>query len=372
VRAKVSENVVLFWKGGRLVCDNFAAHRQLALSPAAEPLLRQFSDWRDIGSLGSTELDKENTVALQPLVEQLLKAGILIEEGSEEHLLEEKLGVWDELRRSTRYFHCSVRTLKDTDFIPSEDDGRRLEDKSRREPAPPIYKEYAGAERVALPEPIGSDRGAPLEVDFREVLLRRRTCRDFDRDKPVSLEKLSSLLYYVAGATHIGHAAGTGDVLLKTSPSAGARHSIEVYPCVLNVEGIHPGFYHYSVKGHELELLVDEDPHGRLPKLCGDQYWTEQAGVIFFYVSLVERPRWKYPSPRVYRDICIDLGHLSQTFYLVSAWLGLGAFFTGALRDEALEGELGLNWTEEVVLGANGAGLPLSMARAEGPVRAHP
>lgn len=57
---------------------------------------------------------------------------------------------------------------------------------------------------------------------------------------------------------------------------------------------------------------------------------------------------------------------MSQTFYLVSAWLGLGA-----LREESLEKELGLDWTEEIVLGANGAGATDSKSRAAGTFRPH-
>jgi len=373
VRVKVSENLVLFWKGGRLICDNFVTHEQHALSQSAEPLLRWFSDWRDVSSADEISPNGSSNAVSSSMVREMIDAGILIEEGSEAHQLESKLEDWDTFRRATRYFHCSVRTLEDTHFLPLAEDARRLLKKAQRHPAPPLYKEHPDARRVPLPEPVRIDDGSKAhDDDFLRVLLRRRTSRDFDPGRPVALEQLASLLYYVAGATHVGHSVGTGDVLLKTSPSAGARHSIEVYPCILNVQGVAAGFYHYSVRTHELELLAETEPHERVPALCGDQDWTGQAGAIFFYTAIMERPRWKYPSPRVYRDVCIDLGHLSQTFYLVSAWLGLGAFFTGALREEPVEKELGVDWTEEIVLGASGVGVALSEARAVGRLRAHP
>jgi nitroreductase len=86
---------------------------------------------------------------------------------------------------------------------------------------------------------------------------------------------------------------------------------------------------------------------------------------------MVERSMWKYQTPRYYRAMCMELGHFSQTFYLVSTWLGLGAFFVGALREEPVEKEVGLDWTREIVLGANGAGAADLGARAAGPVRPH-
>src|SRR5699024_12644784 len=54
--------------------------------------------------------------------------------------------------------------------------------------------------------------------------------------------------------------------------------------------------------------------------------------------------------------IYMDVGHLSQTFYLVSNWMNLGAFFVGALRDEVVENFLGINPYQEIVIGASGIG----------------
>ncbi len=370
---KVSENVVLYWKEGKLVCDDFVAHQQYALSRQAEPLLRWFAEWKDIESLSALESDDLQNGSFEGLALQLLKAGVLIAEGSEEHRLENKLDAWDTWRRSSRYFHCSSRTLESTDFLLLEEDGDRLREKAQHNPAPPLYKECPVSRRIALSHPEFDGVGDANHDSFVEVLLRRRTSRSFEQDRPISLNHLSSILHYVAGATHVGHSAGTGDVLLKTSPSGGARHPIEVYPCVLNVEGIESGVYHYSVKHHALELISeDDDLHNQMPRMCGDQDWTGQAAVVFFYTAVIDRPRWKYQSPRIYRAMCMDLGHLSQTFYLVAAWLGLGAFFIGALREESVEGELNLDWTEEIVLGANGVGAAKnSQVRAEGPIRPH-
>lgn len=84
-----------------------------------------------------------------------------------------------------------------------------------------------------------------------------------------------------------------------------------------------------------------------------------------FYTGVIERPMWKYPTPRLYRFIMTDLGHLSQSFYLLATRLDLNAFFVGALREQAVEEELGVDWTREIVLCASGLGLatPDGLAR---------
>jgi SagB-type dehydrogenase family enzyme len=358
VRIKVSENVVLYWRKGKLVCDDFVAHEQRALSPAAEPLLRWFSEWKDLDSL-SMIADGDDHARLEALTLQLLDAGILLTEGSNAHRTEQALERWDAWGVSAKHFHFSSRNLKSTRFLDVADDIRRLDDKAKRYPPPPIYKDYPDAKRVGLAKPVDRVRehAGDGPQGFVEVLLRRRTSRTLDAREAITSDQLSELLVYAGGATRVVDGVGKGRVLLKTSPSGGARHAIELYPCVLNVEGVPRGFYHYSVRDHVLELVAPRDFRDLVSSMCGGQEYVATAGVVVFYAAVVEREMWKYETARAYRVLMMDLGHLSQTFYLVAAWLGLGAFFTGALRDQLVEEVLGLDWTEELILGASGAGI---------------
>lgn len=359
MRVKVSENTVLYWKRGQLICDDFVAHEQHALTQDAEFLLRWFGKWKDADSLYELALEGHSVPKLQALTHQLLDAGVLIAEGSEAHNLEDRLDSWDEWRRSTKYFHYSNRTLATTDFVPDEEDGQRLNDKAKVLPAPPLYKEYPDSEKVPLPvpRPAYEEEVVTRADGIIDLLVRRRTCRDYDPDKAITLGQLSTMLLYTCGAVGLARAAGIGKVLMKTCPSGGSRHPIEVYPCVMNVEGVEPGIYHYSVKEHELELVSQTDPRDRMSEMCGDQAWTADSSVVLFYTAMIERPMWKYPTPRLYRFIMTDLGHLSQSFYLLATWQNLDAFFVGALREQAVEEELGVDWTQEIVLGASGLGL---------------
>jgi SagB-type dehydrogenase family enzyme len=68
---------------------------------------------------------------------------------------------------------------------------------------------------------------------------------------------------------------------------------------------------------------------------------------------------WKYSTPRTYRMLHLDVGHLSQTFYLLAAALGLGMTFTAAIRDERLEDLLGIDAARELVMGCSVIGARL-------------
>ena len=52
----------------------------------------------------------------------------------------------------------------------------------------------------------------------------------------------------------------------------------------------------------------------------------------------------------------MDVAHLSQTFYLICAHFGLGAFFTAAVNSENIENDLGIDGYNEGVLAISGCG----------------
>jgi len=82
------------------------------------------------------------------------------------------------------------------------------------------------------------------------------------------------------------------------------------------------------------------------------------------------RPQWKYQSPRAYRAVLIDAGHLCQTFCLVATWLGLAPFCSMALADSRIEGDIGIDGISESVLYAAGVGtLPRGLKWAPWPAR---
>ena len=90
--------------------------------------------------------------------------------------------------------------------------------------------------------------------------------------------------------------------------------------------------------------------------MLGGQTWFKDAAAVFFMTAVFAREQWRYSSPRAYRAVLIDAGHLCQTFCLVATWLELAPFCTMALADSTIERALGIDGISESVIYAAGVG----------------
>src|SRR5262249_12062179 len=152
----------------------------------------------------------------------------------------------------------------------------RLAEQARSRPMPSATKTYAGAEHVTLPR-------SPARNSFAGVLRARRTWRRFGAEA-VPLESLATLLDLSAGIQEWAQADGEGLVPLKTSPSGGARHPIEVYVAARSVCGLSPGFYHYASERHELDRLDGDLPP--FDELLPTQWWYREAAAVVLLTAV--------------------------------------------------------------------------------------
>ena len=145
-------------------------------------------------------------------------------------------------------------------------------------------------------------------------------------------------------------------IVLKTSPSGGATHPIEVYVAAFAIAGLPRGIYHYDATRHALTRVRTVrsgfDPTRYLP----NQPWYRGAAALFLMTAVVGRELWKYPTARAYRAMLIDAGHLTQTYCLVATVIGLGPFCSMALDDSRIEQDLGIDGVSEIALYAAGVG----------------
>ena len=221
----------------------------------------------------------------------------------------------------------------------------------RERPQPALIKRYRRADRIPLP-----DAGLSLNSEFLRVLLGRRTVRQFGRGQ-ISLEQLSILLWLTWGVTGRLRWPNLGELLLKTSPSGGARHPIESYCWSLRVTGLPRGIYHYRGDTHHLERLHNGASSARVAELCARQEWVADCAALFVMTAVLPRVMWRYHFSRAYRTVLLEAGHFCQTFCLVATWLGLAPFCTAALVDPEIEADLGLDGSTESVLYAAGVGV---------------
>jgi SagB-type dehydrogenase family enzyme len=347
-RVRRARSLVLFWEGQTVVLHNYLSNRRSALAAELLPALGALDDYTDQDAVaGQFGL---GVSAGAELIGRLLEQDILIEERSDLAVRDECLDRLWRWGQDARFLHFSTQQLRFAYDAGTEE--RRLRALVAESPPPEPHKRLAA-------------RGVPLmptldrQGELFEVLRSRRTRRLFSR-KPLSLADFSALTQWTWGQTHELESPLLGRYLLKTSPSGGARHSIEVYPLCLRVEGVPPGLYHYSVARHDLELVRPGQFSELAVELCGAQVWVQDAAVVFFMTAIVERSMWKYRSSHAYRVLHLDAGHLGQTFHLVCTMLGLAPFTTTAMDAAGIEAALGLDGISEIALYTAATGYPRS------------
>ncbi len=180
---------------------------------------------------------------------------------------------------------------------------------------------------IALPAP---SRDGDVAVE--RALALRRSLRDFAPGRlPVSA--VSQLLWAAQGVTD-----PTG---LRTAPSAGALHPLEVRLVAGAVSGVPPGVYRYDPRQHRLVLTSEGDRRDAIVEASLGQDWMAKAPAILVITGVYERSARKYGT-RAARYVHMEAGHAAQNVYLQAAAMGLGTTMVGAFRDADLARSLGL------------------------------
>lgn len=339
---KRSAHLVLYWRDDELVLHNYAVDRTVAAQPLLIEVLEQFRTWKLLEHyLDSVSANARE--ALFGLIQLMTRDRWLWQRGEPLLARECAMSAWGAWNPAAGFFHVAT---KDAEIVGLDDLLPRLRVKAVSSPMPPPVKTYPDAARVPLPRP--STRGS-----FARVLRDRRTWRRFGSE-PVELTSLATLLDLSAGIQEWVDAEGEGPVPLKTSPSGGARHPIEVYVAARHIRDLAPGVYHFASARHELERLST----AVLPfdQLLPEQWWYRDAAAVVLFTAVFERTRWRYQGPRAYRAVLLEAGHVCQTFCLTATWLGLAPFCSMALADSTIERALNIDGVSESVLYAAGVG----------------
>jgi SagB-type dehydrogenase family enzyme len=159
---------------------------------------------------------------------------------------------------------------------------------------------------------------------FEANLRARRSVREFS-STPLSLATVGQLLWAAQGVTS---AAGE-----RTAPSAGALYPLEIYLVAGNVDGITPGVYRYTPRGHALRFHLGGDRRRELARAALGQSAIAGAAAILVIVAVYGRTSAKYGS-RAKRYVHIEVGHVGQNVYLQAHSLGLGTVIIGAFADD--------------------------------------
>jgi SagB-type dehydrogenase family enzyme len=341
VRFRRSPHLVSYWKEGALAVRNYETGITVLVPPLAVQLLDLFDDWQPasvVAPLGLSVADAKRALGD-------LENATLLQRSNGTTRRASAMDMWQPWNPAAGFFHMSTRDVR---FLDPIETSKALRRKARTIPPPAPIKRYPGARRYQLPR-IRSDG------EFARVLLERRTWRQFAK-RAVALNDLAALLGLTGGIQQWVSLRGQGDLALKTSPSGGARHPIELYVCARRVDGLPSGLYHYDGSRHRLNLLTAHSRRVRVQRYLPTQFWYEGAAVLVFFTAVTSRYLWKYTYARAYRALLIEAGHQCQTFCLVATSLGLAPFCSMALADSRIEQDLGLDGVSESVLYAAGVG----------------
>ena len=192
-----------------------------------------------------------------------------------------------------------------------------------------------------------SDSDSP---PFYEVLEKRRSLREYG-EQPITLEQLGEFLFRSAAVRTVGKGKEYAP-LLRTTPSGGACHPIEIYPLIAHCSGASPGLYRYEREQHALSLLAPLSKE--MEKLLSSPNSMLQGGatvqILFIFTARFGRTLWKYER-MAYAAILKDVGALMQTMYLVATAMGLAPCANGGGDSDLFEKVSGLDYFEEGAVG---------------------
>ena len=337
-----SPHVVTFWQSGEHLIFNYATGVVVRGSSLAMEVLDGLGKWKTWASL-SRNRSREEQRLLRRLVNLMVRR-TFVTRSDEPREVDEKLSAWRTWNPAAGFFHFATKDVRYRSAVVETSAATRKEGRTLRAPAPLKTNYPAGIE---LPP-------ARVEGEIPSLLLARRTWREFGR-APISLTELATLLQLTWGVHGWIQVPRAGPHALKTSPSGGARHSIEVYVLARKVASLAPGLYHYHPDAHRLARIGRRGAR-QVTEYIPGQHWYKGAGAVFLMTTVFDRVQWRYPHARAYRAILAEAGHLCQTFCLVATWLGLAPFCTMGLSDRRIESDLAIDGVSESIIYAAGVG----------------
>lgn len=212
---------------------------------------------------------------------------------------------------------------------------------------PPLEKPAPeGAAILPLPGPEFFPKSSASIAD----LLKGRKSRRKFQDMAIGLDELAFLCWSAEGVK-----LRREKFTLRTAPSGGARHPLELYVYASKVEGVATGLYRYLPIEHALCAVREGDRSEDLDNALLGQFWN--APCYLFWTAIPYRCEWRYGpvSPKL---ILLDAGHSCENLYLACEALGLGTCAIGAYAQEELDAWLGIDGEEELALYAAPVGRP--------------
>jgi len=336
---------VAYWRQQNFVVCDYISRTEIATAPALVDLLHFLGAWRSLDAV-ARRFPEVSRDALDRAL-RLLLAAHQIERSDGRGRARAGALSSAEWTPEPAFFHFSTRDVHFVDIDGAGNAASGPVPVPSRRPPPPL-KRYQRGKPIDLPSP-------RLDGELSRVLRARRTWRRFGAE-PVGIGELATLLQLTWGVQHWVHVPGRPKMALKTSPSGGARHSIEAYVLALAVKGLGRGLYHYAPDRHALLPLKRGATRRTVETYLPVQEGYPHAAALVIMTSVFGRVTARYPYPRAYRSVFVEAGHLCQTFCLVATALELAPFCSMAFADSAIERDLAIDGVSEAAIYVAGVG----------------
>ena len=165
-------------------------------------------------------------------------------------------------------------------------------------------------------------------ISLFDALSKRKSNRDFDKTKFLSLKQLSQILWCCYGSNRDGG--------FKVVPSAVHMNPLIVYAFMKC------GTFKYNPEKSELEPIKEGDNRG----LAGGQPFVKDAALNLVIGTYLKASNpYQFEMNKEQRIECglLDAGHCCQNVYLYCASEGLKCVERGAIDKEGIAKFLGLN-----------------------------
>jgi SagB-type dehydrogenase family enzyme len=329
MRLRASQTAIVIPEATRIIFFDYLSKRAIEVSTEVIHWFQAFAGGRTINEVISDHPEYEPQ-SVRSTIESMFDCGLLVDETSQSAATQQSLcesWSWGPLAAS---FHFATQNL---DFISLEESQSASAHKAASQPSPALdwHERYSANPTRTLPP--------PNQHGIFDILHRRRTNRNAN-PVPLGKNQLADCLY--AGLAITGFVkTPSGNLPLTPTPSGGARNPYEAFVFVQNVEGLSPGFYHYSALHHQLRSVNETIPNNPADLLAG-QDWANKMPAIIFLVAVLERTMWKYEEASAYKVVLIESGHIAQNIMLAATAHGLSACPTAALAHQLIANHLGL------------------------------
>jgi SagB-type dehydrogenase family enzyme len=196
----------------------------------------------------------------------------------------------------------------------------------------------------------------PETISFRKLLRQRHSTRNFDDQRPITLEELSDFLDGTAPilseVSSQGEYGASITYAPRPYPSAGACYELELYLTVDKCEGLARGFYHYDAGEHALVPIhvLSAQFEAALMRAAFAMGAPAAPQILITIAARFARVSWKY-SAIAYELVLKDVGVLMQTFYLMATAMGLGGCAIGIVNIDLFSKMTGIEFHIEGPVG---------------------